>query len=775
MNSHFASHVFNLSAVLAVLCSAAACGGGDADPASTHESPSITDSKSTALSVAASSWTPVATEWQSFAVSGTQTVRYGSGANWTTKTVTDAVAQCTNQYFGNDPLIGTVKQCEIAGPSGPPAATWVQVAAEGQAFGVSGTRAVRYGIDSNWVVRTVSGSGDCSNTFFGSDPAYGTVKRCEAEAASEVIWTQIANEGEGFTVSGTQTVRFGAASNWISRDVMGPGLCSNGYFGSDPLVGVFKRCETSLTAAPVPVPTPAPVPSPSLPPLEVAICTPPISLVDTSGVAPSVGDGTPGSCTESSLRGAIAGKSIVTFNCGPAPVTIPISSTISVPTGRDTVIDGNGLVTLDGGNGVRILSMVNPNYRSNNYGLTLQRMRFVNGKAPGTGYVAPDPSNAKCAYGYAGGAGGAIEVRDAKLYVINSEFQNNAAATPGPDIGGGAIFAAGSRNVIIVGSRFIGNTGANAGGAGFLQTDVGIYNSLFQSNTATGTGANYAGSEVASCPGVGHVGQGGAGGNGGAVTIDGSDNVDAMVCGSRFIDNKGNALGGAFFRTANTVPRRTVLDRSLFQNNRSDQAGAVYIQNASPLDITASTFVSNVARGVGAAQLVGSKLNIVNSTFSSNEATLGVGGALMLNYPDAASQMLNVTFANNKASGGAGSSFSAAIFGHLNFPVLNTVFSNNVTNDPWNPMQCTFTPGNGSGSFQWPMYRAVGGATDTPCVTDITFADPQLGPLTANGGPTLTIAPSSASPLRGVGRNCPLTDQRGVTRNQAQCTVGAVE
>jgi hypothetical protein len=111
----------------------------------------------------------------------------------------------------------------------------------------------------------------------------------------------------------------------------------------------------------------------------------------------------------------------------------------------------------------------------------------------------------------------------------------------------------------------------------------------------------------------------------------------------------------------------------------------------------------------------------------------------------------------------------------LNFPVVNTVFSNNLTKDAGDPMQCTFSPGTGTGDFQWPIYRASGGAPDTPCVAGITFADAQLGSLGNNGGPTLTLVPSSTSPLRGAGRRCPPNDQRGVQRNSAQCTVGAVE
>ena len=59
-------------------------------------------------------------------------------------------------------------------------------------------------------------------------------------------WTTIANEGERFTVSGTQTVRYGSGSTWITMQVNGSGECSNGAFGGDPLYGVVKECQTAV-------------------------------------------------------------------------------------------------------------------------------------------------------------------------------------------------------------------------------------------------------------------------------------------------------------------------------------------------------------------------------------------------------------------------------------------------------------------------------------------------------------------------------------------------
>ena len=247
-----------------------------------------------------------------------------------------------------------------------------------------------------------------------------------------------------------------------------------------------------------------------------------------------------------------------------------------------------------------------------------------------------------------------------------------------------------------------------------------------------------------------------------------------MVCGSTFTGNKANELAGALGRTANVTPRRTTIDRSLFQANSAKTAGAMFVSNSSPLEIIATTFADNTANAAGAAQLYASRLNIVNSTFSGNQAVAGVGGALMLNSPDASGVMRNATFNGNKAPAGSGY-FSAAIWGTLNFPVYNTVFANNVTNDGGSPMQCGFAAGTGANDMQWPRNHVVGTAPDTPCVSDIVFADPLLGSLGSNGGPTPTVVPAATSSLRGAGRNCPATDQRGVARNTSQCTIGAVE
>ncbi len=581
----------------------------------------------------------------------------------------------------------------------------------------------------------------------------------DASAIAQHIETNKAKwdvDGDGFVrpeSDGVIIARYGLGFR-------GPSLTANIHAPGTPLRN--GDAVTSYIAAGCPLTVAAPA------------CASPIGLIDTSAVAARVGSGTPATCTASALQTAVNSGGTVTFNCGAAPVTIAITNTIDVPASLNTVIDGGGKVTLDGGASTRIMRLAQQNYRTNSNGLTLQRITLANGKAPGTGYVPPNPSNPACAYGFAGGSGGAIEVNDARLHVIDVDFVNNKAASPGPDVGGGAIYSAGSLDLTVVNSRFTANSGSNSGAVGLLQTNGRFFNSTFDGNQATGTGQNYYQGAASGCVGVGHPEQGGAGGNGGAIAIDGSEDTDQIFCGTRFIGNKAGALAGAIFRTANVSPRLTTIDRSEISGNSALQGGALFISNSRPLNIVRTTISNNTAPTFGGAQFARSKLNIENTTFAGNVATNSLGGAIFQGDSTNDSVIRNVTFANNQAPGGAGL-FSAAIAGGINFPILNTVFSNNTTNDIYNPVQCWFTPATGSNNLQWPRNRGTSNNLDNLCVSGINFADPLLGALANNGGPTSTLLPAVNSPLTGAGVNCPSIDQRGVARSGATCTIGAVE
>jgi uncharacterized protein (DUF1800 family) len=53
---------------------------------------------------------------------------------------------------------------------------------------------------------------------------------------------KIADENGSFTVAGSGEVRYGANTTFVSKTVSGAGTCSNDFFGSDPAPGVGKSC-----------------------------------------------------------------------------------------------------------------------------------------------------------------------------------------------------------------------------------------------------------------------------------------------------------------------------------------------------------------------------------------------------------------------------------------------------------------------------------------------------------------------------------------------------
>ncbi len=505
-------------------------------------------------------------------------------------------------------------------------------------------------------------------------------------------------------------------------------------------------------------------------PPPAATCTAPIAAVDTSRPTSVVGTGTAASCTEAALRAALTAGGIVTFACGDAPATIPVTQTVSLPTDKDIVIDGGGKVTLDGGGKVRILDYAHPDYRKNTHSLTLQHVTLAHGHASGADAYAAAP--APCSSGFYDGAGGALQMRDGVLHVIDTTFLSNQAESLGPDVGGGAIYLTGALGAVIVGSTFVDNSGANGGAVGVLNADLDVYNTRFDGNAALGFGAN--GDDATKCSVVAKDGQHqtGSGGNGGAVCIDGGSDVTHTFCGVTFKGNKGGkqALGGALFRTPDGAKQTTTLDRCLFDGNTAETGGAAYFHN-STLSVTASTFTANSAAGIGALQADGTTFDFTNVTFAGNHSTAGVGATLALFGGDG--KLLNCTFANNVCD--APNGFAAAIFGSPSLTIQNTIFDANTAPNAGAPMQCQVGTIAGTGNLQWPKDH-VGGGADALCAPAI-YEDtaPALGAVGDHGGPVPTLLPAASSPALGRGTGCPATDARGKARAAGACTAGAVE
>jgi hypothetical protein len=284
--------------------------------------------------------------------------------------------------------------------------------------------------------------------------------------------------------------------------------------------------------------------------------------VDTSRPTKVIGSGTPASCTSEAVVSAVGNGGVVTFNCGPQPVTITMKATAKVRNkNAKLVLDGGGLVTLSGGGKRRILYQ-NTCDKAQGWTtshcqdqatpeLTVQNLTFADGNSTG------DMTE--------GGGGGAIFVRGGRLKVVNAKFVRNRCDSSGPDLGGAAIRALSqyhNRPVYIVSSTFGGASGqggicSNGGALSSIQVSWVVLNSLFTYNSAIGRGANPA-----------RPGQKG-GGSGGAIYLDG-DNFTMTIAGTVIQNNHANEGGGAVFFVSNDRTGTMVIDHSTLVHNRSD-------------------------------------------------------------------------------------------------------------------------------------------------------------------------------------------------------------
>jgi len=296
-----------------------------------------------------------------------------------------------------------------------------------------------------------------------------------------------------------------------------------------------------------------------------------------------IGDGTPADCTSASVVAAVAKGGVITFDCGPNPITIEMTSTAKVfnNTGPEIVIDGGGLVTLSGRGERRILYMntcdqaqvwtTSHCQNQDHPRLTVQNLTFIDGDATNNGIDL-------------GGGGGAIWVRDGRFKIVNSRFFSNMCASAGPDVAGGAVRVFSQHEglpVYITNSTFGGAAGqgndcSNGGAIGSIGVSMTFTNSLLTDNTATGWGAN---PQRAGTPG---------GGNGGAIANDG--NLFTLTLNDTVItDNVANEGGGGVFFVSNNRSGHLVINDSTLARNdslgfeTSGYPGIFYLGNGAPI------------------------------------------------------------------------------------------------------------------------------------------------------------------------------------------------
>ena len=261
-----------------------------------------------------------------------------------------------------------------------------------------------------------------------------------------------------------------------------------------------------------------------------------------------IGDGTPASCTSAAVVAAVAAGGVITFSCGPDPVTITMTATATVGNASHLVVlDGGGKVTLSGGGTTQILSM-NAGWEQQWPQLVVQNLTFTDA------YSGAQQTGGSLTYG-----GGAIFDEGGQLKVVNSTFLGNSCYASGPDLGGGAIRAVGmypGSPVYVTNDTFSGNNCSNGGALSGLYANFDVINSLLTGNKAIGWGANPA---QAGTPG---------GGSGGAIYTDG-DQYNLSVAGTVMRDNTAREGGGGIFFVVNSGGGTLQIDSSTLQDNSS--------------------------------------------------------------------------------------------------------------------------------------------------------------------------------------------------------------
>lgn len=320
--------------------------------------------------------------------------------------------------------------------------------------------------------------------------------------------------------------------------------------------------EASSGSVTVPNPLSNPVDGPPAGnPNPEATCTVPAEAGLASVASPRtvVGTGTPESCTSEAFVDAVKKGGVITFSCGPDPVTIKLEETAKIvnDTGPEIVIDGGGLVTLSGDGKRRILYMNTCDQaqkwttdhcdNQDHPRLTVQNLTFVDASSKS------EKDN---------DGGGAIWARGGRLRIVNARFFRNLCADVGQDLGGAGVRVFSQYNglpVYVVNSTFggkdgYGNTCSNGGGISSIGVSWTIINSLLSYNHAIGNGGNPAG--------VGTPG----GGSGGAIYNDGNE-MTLSVCGTRIEYNEVSSFGSAIFFVSNNHTGDIKIDKSNITHN----------------------------------------------------------------------------------------------------------------------------------------------------------------------------------------------------------------
>ena len=418
----------------------------------------------------------------------------------------------------------------------------------------------------------------------------------------------------------------------------------------------------------------------------------------------------------------------VTFDAGVNPI---LTGSILIESGITLDGRGSGQTTITGPASNRVFDV---NSTNGSQALTISDLTI-------TGGHAPDATSA----GGNGQFGGAIEQGGMDLVISRVEFVGNLAG----DGGAGTIGRSGGG---------AGGAGGYGGGGGAIVSVGGtlaITDSSFRGNLAGSGGTGGVG-------GTNNFGTGGAGGQGGAGGLGGAIltyDVQTSITDTTFSNNQ---AGGGGAGGAGGVGQARVDGGQGGQGGPGGAGGGV----SSTYSSFASTSMLNSTLTVNHAGTGGAGGSSSLGRGAGGEG--GSGGGLEGNV-----NIRSSTIAANSAGLGGSIGGSNGIGGGINWvagTLAGTIVASNIAGST---TSATANCGGAAPTVTFGLTFPAG----TGCPG--TVADPLLGPLASNGGPTQTMALSSGSPALDqvpVGTNCTAADQRGVGRPQGPtCDIGAFE
>lgn len=271
---------------------------------------------------------------------------------------------------------------------------------------------------------------------------------------------------------------------------------------------------------------------------------------------------------------------------------------------------------------------------------------------------------------------------------------------------------------------------------------------------------------------------------GGRVTIDGNgaSRVFAVIAaGSAGSDDDvsfsnltitggSTSQGGAMRINSGNI---VTITESTITANHASQGGGIYVDVNAALTIEKSTVSGNTASQFGGGIFnfgsfgnVGT-VTIINSTISGNSANQDGGGI----YNNGTLNVDNSTIADNRAdSDGTGDGTGGGIRNGGTAILTNTIVADNVhgadTDETADDIAGTANVDTTNSSHNLIGDADTAGGLTNGTNGNIVGADPLLGDLADNGGPTFTHALLEGSPAIDAGDNtgAPDTDQRGFDR-----------